>query len=442
MELLTGEFIKKDARIEAFNLGEIIYELITDSFTGYLRLSSSESGFVDKYLLIENGKIIGSSEESKDKTVYGWDACKNFLSFKTGWFDICALQPSDMSLVKEWNARSLFTLMEDMIDLTTELEEGRGTVVDTWGSAVLAMDSKGRPYLISDWEGNEKTHKPEEIPTTTRNSFEISIDIEQDQCMVGDVISFLIQAESEDDSEIFDLEITLTIDGEEQKSFIRMIESGKMQEIEFIPEKEGQGAITILASPIGSDERREWRHEFSIGSTSKVEERGKKDELSEIVGEFQDLSLDIDINALVGAVEREGLGHMITDESNSEGSEVMEEVKEEVVHEPAEAFDHENLIEVISREIQSFGKKNRIKILNTSIVINEAINVHIWYTFGLLSKFKNLDNAQISALLENDIREVMDAEGIDVTLPLNVAMKPGDEDNAGGFEELSNAFDF
>jgi hypothetical protein len=351
LELLTGEFIKKDAKIEAFNLGEIIYDLIADAFTGYLRLSSSELGFVDKYLLIENSKIIGSSEESKDKAVYGWDACKNFLSFKTGWFDICSLQPADMSLVKDWNPKSLFTLMEGMIDVTTELEEGK--------------------------EGNEKTQKPEAIPTAIRDSFEITIDIEQDQCMVGDVISFLIQAESEDDSEIFDLEITLTIDEEEQKSFIRMIESGKMQEIEFIPEKEGQGAITILASPIGSDERREWRHEFSIGSASKAEERGKIDEISDIVGEFQDLSLDIDMNALVGVVEREGLGHMILDDSDSEGSEAIEEVKEEVISEPAEASDHGNLGEVISREIQLFGKKNRIKILNTSIVINEAINVHI-----------------------------------------------------------------
>jgi hypothetical protein len=35
----------------------------------------------------------------------------------------------------------------------------------------------------------------------------------------------------------------------------------------------------------------------------------------------------------------------------------------------------------------------------------------------------------------------MGAEGIEVTLPLNVAMKFGQEEK-GGFEELSDAFDF
>ncbi len=440
MELLTGAFIKKDAKIENVNLGAIIYDLITDAFTGYLRLSSSEAGFVDKYLLIENGKIIGSSEESKDEAVYGWDACKNLLAFKKGWFDICALQPSDMSIVKDWNSESLFTLMEDIIDITTELEKGVGTIVDTWGSGVLAVDSEGKPYLILDWEEDGTSPAREGMATVDQGGFEVTVDIEQDQCVVGNVISFLVQAESEDDSEIFDLDISISIDGEKQKSFIRMIEAGKMQELEFVPEKEGRGEIVIVASPIGSDDRQEWHQNFNIGSVFEVEESKKTGELSDIVGDFKDLSLDIDIDSLVGVVESEGLGHMIMDD---QGSDVSKSIKTEVekVEKDTEEFDHENIGGVISREIQLFGKKNRVKILNTSVVINEAINIQVWYEFGMLSKLKNLDTSQISALLEKEIVSEMSDSGVEVTLPLNVEMKFGQEDK-GGFEELSDAFDF
>ena len=441
MDLLTGEFIKKNARIEDYDLGKIIYDLIMDDFTGYVRISTADDGFVDKYLLIENGKIIGSSEESSDSTINGWDACKNFLRCKKGWFDICALQPHEMSLVKKWNKDSLFTLMEDMISIITELEEGKGTIIDTWGDGVLAMDSKGRPYLLLDWDRDDRaasddTPQDDEVQQeeTPEEEFRIKIDIGESRCFVGDVISFLIQVECEDGGEIFDLDIKISIDGEEQKSFIRMIEVGKFQEIEFVPEKPGEGEILVIASPIGSENKHEYRERFKI-------EEMREDESPEIVDVFQDLKLDLDIDSLKDVIESEGLGHMLLDSPDSDAPGVEEEISRS--QDNTEEEDHERLGGLISREIQIFGKKNRIKILNTSVVINEAINVYVWYEFGLLSKLKHLNDAELAALLEREITEELDSNGIKITLPLNVVMNMGVKGKKKRFEDkLADAFDF
>ncbi|OFV68174.1 MAG: hypothetical protein SCAL_000814 [Candidatus Syntrophoarchaeum caldarius] len=444
MDLLTGKFIYRDERMEDHDVGKIIYDLIMDSFTGYIRVSNQETSFVDKYLLLENGKIIGSSEEGADYTYHGWKACKKFLSIKKGWFDVCMLNPSDMSKIKEWNKESLFTMMDDLIKITTELEEGRGTVIDTWGSGVLAIDSQGRPYLILEEEEQEKEEKTSEgavieevVPATAgTKDFELTIDIGQDQFMIGDVIPILIQAKSEDEGEIFDLEVSISIEGEKQKSFVRMIEAGKVQEIEFIPEKKGTGEIVITASPIGSDDTREWRETFKIEETSK-QSSNEEEGLLDFITDFQDL--DISLDSLKVHVETEGLGHMIIGNDNAVNLDIVEEVKEEVERSP----NYELLSEVVNAEIRNFGKKNRIRILNTSVVIDEAIHVTVWYEFGMLSKLKHFDNSQLSALLDEEIKKRFEAEDIECTLPLDIGMRHEEKKKEEiNYEKLANSFDF
>ncbi|MHC1584945.1 MAG: hypothetical protein ACXQS7_01595 [Candidatus Syntropharchaeia archaeon] len=413
LDLISGEFIKKDARIEDYDLGKLVYELIVDGFTGYVRISSIDGDFVDRYLLLEDGKIIGSSEESRDRVITGIEACKNFLKCKKGWFDICALQPHEMSIVKRWNEEVLFTMKKDVNDITTELEEGRGIIIDTWGDGVLAMDSSGGLYFLLDRD----RRKPEE-KAEIDEKFGITIEMEKDPCVVGETASFSILAESKKE-EIFDLEIRITIDGEEQETFFRMIEAGKLQKIEFIPEKPGDGEILVIASPIESDEKYEWRRSF------KVEEKP-----SETVDDLQDLKVDLDIESLKEVIETEGLGHMIVrrapDASNPEEMDKIEEI------------DPKKLSEIISEEIQSFGKKNRVKILNSSVVINGTVNVYVWYEFGILSKLKHLNDVELSVLLEKDISTRLESSNIR-TLPVKVETKSGKKNEFG---KLANAFDF